>query len=97
MNIKIEHRQTKDEAKRRLEALIATLKTQHASQIQNLQEQWTGYTNKIKGTARGYSVAGTLEIKELAILIDLKIPLLLQVFSKKIRSVVEEHVKKTLS
>jgi putative polyhydroxyalkanoate system protein len=96
MNIKIEHRQTRDEAKRRVEGLIQTLKTEYGSDIKNLQEHWTGYNNQISGSAKGYSVSGTVEIKELAILIDLKIPFLLQVFSKKIRAVVDQHVKNAL-
>ena len=97
MNIKIEHRLSRDEAKRRLEGLIQTLKTEYGDQIRDLSEQWTGYANKISGSAKGYSVSGTIEIEELAVIIDLKIPLFLQVFGKKIRSLIDQQVKNALS
>lgn len=97
MNINIQHNQTKEEAKRRVESLIQRLKKQYGGQIQNLKEEWSGYTNKIEGSAKGYSVSGTIDVKELIVNVDLKIPFLLQVFSKKIKSVVEEQIKKELA
>jgi putative polyhydroxyalkanoate system protein len=96
MNIQIPHSNSKDETKKRLEALTGQLKTKYGSQIQDLKEEWTGFTGKVSGSAKGYSVTGTIAIEDALVSIDLKIPFLLQVFSKKIKSAVEEHVHKTL-
>ncbi|HWK08141.1 MAG TPA: polyhydroxyalkanoic acid system family protein [Puia sp.] len=97
MNIKIQHTHTREEARRRVTTLINKLKRQYGDQIQNLNEEWTDYTGTIEGSAKGYSLSGTIDVKEDVLDIDLKLPFLLQVFGNKIRSVVEEQVKKELS
>ena len=69
---------------------------EYGGQIQDLKEEWVDYTDKIEGTARGYSISGAIEVKDLAVNIDLKIPFILRVFGAKIRSVIEQHVRKEL-
>jgi putative polyhydroxyalkanoate system protein len=96
MNIEITHTLARDEAKSRMMGLIDRLKSQYGGQIKDLKEQWVNYTDKIEGSARGHSVSGSINVEDKAVNIDLKIPFLLRVFSGKIRSVVEEHVKKEL-
>lgn len=96
MNIKIQHTHTREEAKKRVTTLINKLKVQYSGQIQNLKEEWNGYTDTIEGSAKGYSLSGTIDVNEDTIDIDLKLPFLLQIFGNKIRSVVEEQVKKEL-
>ena len=97
MKIEIQHLLSKEDAKIRMENLIQKLKNEYEGQIQNMSEQWANYTNSIQVAARGYSISGTIEVKESIVSVDLRIPFLLQAFSKKIRSVVEEQLKKGLS
>ena len=96
MNISIQHKQTKEEAKRRMEVLIQRLKKEYGGQLQNFKEEWSDYTNKVEGSAKGYSVSGMIDVKDGVVTVDLKLPFLLKVFSSKIKSVVEEQIKKEL-
>jgi hypothetical protein len=97
MNVQISHTHTQEEAKRRIESLIQNLKVQFGDQISDLKEQWADYTGKIEGSAKGYSLSGSIEISPDAVTVDLKIPFILRVFSKKIRAVMEERLERSLS
>jgi Putative polyhydroxyalkanoic acid system protein (PHA_gran_rgn) len=97
MKIEIQHQHSKEDAKSRLENLIQELKNEYAGQIQNMNEQWANYTDNIEVSAKGYSISGIIEVKESIVSVDLKIPFILLPFSKKIRSLIEDHVKKGLS
>jgi len=96
MTIDIRHHHTREEAKRRVELLIQRLKKEYGGQLQNFKEEWSGYTNKMEGSAKGYAVSGTIDVKDQLVTIDLKLPFLLKVFGAKIKSVVEEQIKKEL-
>jgi hypothetical protein len=97
MNIKIQHSYSKEEAKMRAEKLIHRLKNEYKDQIRNLKDEWKDYTYTIEGTAKGYSISAIVEIKDQLIEVTLGVPLMLQVFSKKIRSVIEEQIRSVLS
>jgi hypothetical protein len=97
MKIEIPHLHTREKAKIKIENLIQTVKTEYGGQIKSMNENWSDYTDAIELSAIGYSISGTIEVKESLISIDLRIPFMLQPFSKKIRSVIEEHIKKALS
>jgi putative polyhydroxyalkanoate system protein len=97
MKIEIKHRLARDEAKNRISGLIDQLKREYGSQIQNLNEKWVDYTDRIEGSAKGHSISGTIDVKDQAVNIDLKLPFILKIFSGRIRSVIEDHVRKELN
>ncbi|HMH23629.1 MAG TPA: polyhydroxyalkanoic acid system family protein [Puia sp.] len=97
MDIQVSHTHTREEAKKRIESLIRGQMTRYGNQITDLKEHWDEYTGKFEGSAKGYSVSGTVEIDADSVTVELKVPFVLRVFSKKIRSVVEDYLKKTLS
>ena len=97
MDIQVSHTHTREEAKRRIETLIHDLKAKYGTQITDLKEDWTGYAGKLEGSAKGYSVSGAIQIEPDTITVNLKIPFVLRVFSKKIKALVGEQLKNTLS
>jgi hypothetical protein len=97
MTIQVEHTLSKQEAKHRIEELIEHYRQEYKNDLQNLVVGWTGDTAHVRLQARGYSTAGSLEIKESVIDLDFYMPFLLQVFSKKIKSVIHDRIQQSLA
>jgi hypothetical protein len=97
MTIQVEHTLSKQEAKQRIEGLIEQLRQEYGNELQNLVVEWTEDTAHIRIQARGYSTAGSLEIKESVVDLDFYVPFLLQVFGKKIKSVIQDRVQQSLA
>jgi hypothetical protein len=97
MTIQVEHRLGKQEAKHRIEQLIEHLRQEYKSELQDLVVDWTDDTAHVRLQARGYSTAGNLEIKDNIVDLDFYIPFLLQVFSKKIKSVIYDRLQQSLT
>jgi hypothetical protein len=97
MNIQIEHTLPKDEAKRRIEQLIEHYRQEYKDQVQDLIVEWKDDKAHIRVSARGYSSAGNLEVTDSAVLLDFYVPFLLQVFSKKIKSTIQQTIEESLA
>ncbi len=96
MNIQIEHTLSKQEAKSRIEKLIQYYKNKYSSDLKNLTVHWADYKAHIAFTAKGYTSSSHIEIGENIININLKIPILLQAFGQKIRSIIVNTIKQGL-
>ena len=97
MTIQVEHTLSKQEAKHRIEELIEHYRQEYKNDLQNLVVAWTGDTVHVRLQARGYSTAGSLEIKDSVVDLDFYMPFLLQVFSKKIKSVIHDRIQESLA
>jgi putative polyhydroxyalkanoate system protein len=97
MTIQIEHTLPKEEARHRIEELIEHLRQEYKTELQDLVVDWTGDTAHIRLQARGYSTNGSLEIKDRVADLDFYMPFLLQVFSKKIKSVIQDRIRQSLA
>ena len=97
MTIQVEHRLSKETAKQRVEELIENCREQYNQELQNLVVEWREYRAHIRLQARGYSSAGNIEVTDSAVELDFYLPFLLQVFGKKIRSVVQGKLEETLA
>ncbi len=97
MTIQIEHTLSKEEAKRRIEQLIEQYQSAYKDQVQDLTVEWKDDKAHIRLSARGYSSAGNLEVMESVVLLDFYVPFLLQVFSKKIKSTIQQTIEESLS
>jgi hypothetical protein len=97
MTIQVEHTLSKPEAKHRIEALIEQLREEYKHELQHLVVDWNDDSAHIRLQARGYSSAGTLEIKDGVVDLDFYVPFLLQVFGKKIKSVIHDRVQESLA
>src|SRR5882762_4530797 len=96
MTIVVPHMQTQEEARKRMEGLILQLKEKYGDQIHGFREHWTGYTNTVEGSAKGFSTTGKLTVTSSTVDIEVRLPFALKFFAGKIRSVVEEKVKTAL-
>jgi hypothetical protein len=96
MTIQVEHTLSKQEAKHRIEELFEQLRLEYKNELQTLAVDWAEDTAHIRLQVRGYSTAGSLEIKERVVELDFYMPFLLQVFSKKIKSVIQDRIQQSL-
>jgi hypothetical protein len=96
MTIQVEHTLPKPDARHRIEELIERLREEYKHELQHLVVDWTDDTAHIKLQIRGYSSAGTLQIKDGVVDLDFYVPFLLQVFGKKIKSVIHDRVQESL-
>jgi len=87
----------KQEAKHRIEGLIEHYRQEYKNELQDLAIVWTEDTAHIRVQARGYSTAGNLGIKDRVVDLDFYMPFLLQVFSKKIKSVIQDRIQQCLA
>lgn len=97
MKIEVEHHLSREEARQRIEELIEKLRVQYKDELQDLAVEWTDYRAHIRIQARGYSTAGNLSVTETTVELDFYLPFLLQVFGKKIRSLVEGRLEESLA
>jgi hypothetical protein len=97
MTIQVEHILSKEEAKHRIEELIEDLRQEYKNELQTLDVNWRDDTAHIKLQVKGYSTAGSLEVKDKVVDLDFYMPFLLQVFSKKIKSVIQERIQQSLA
>jgi hypothetical protein len=97
MTIQVEHTFSRQEAKHRIEGLIEQLRQEYKNELQTLVVNWTDDSAHIRLQARGYSTAGNLAIKDRVVDLDFYMPFLLQVFSKKIKSVIQERIQQSLA
>jgi putative polyhydroxyalkanoate system protein len=91
MRIAVPHNTTKDMARKRVEQKIDQLLTQFGGHAEDMNHEWAGDTLRFKGRARGFSVEGTVEITDAAVIIDSKLPFIAMPFEGKIRQMVERE------
>ena len=97
MTIQVEHHLSKEVARQRIAELIEHYRQEYKNDLQNLVVDWTEDKAHIRLQARGYSTAGTLEVKDSVVNLDFYMPFLLQVFSKKIKSIIQERIQQSLA
>lgn len=97
MTVQVEHHLSKETAKKRVEELIEHNREQYSKELQNLAVEWREYRAHIRLQAKGYSSAGNLEVTDSVVELDFYLPFLLQVFGKKIRSVIQEKLEESLA
>jgi len=93
MRIAVEHKTTKENAKHIVERKIHQLLAQFGDRAEDVQHEWVGDTLRFKGKARGFTIEGTVEITNAAVVIDGKLPLLARPFESRIRQTVEREVE----
>jgi putative polyhydroxyalkanoate system protein len=91
MRIAVPHHTSRDMARKRVEQKIDQLLSQFGGHAEDIRHEWTGDTLRFKGKARGFTVEGTVEVTDAAVVIDAKLPLLATPFEGRIRQAVERE------
>lgn len=91
MRIAVPHHTTKELARERVEQKIDQLLSQFGGHAEEMSHEWSGDTLRFKGKARGFSLAGTVEITGAEVIVDSKLPFLAMPFESRIRQAVERE------
>jgi hypothetical protein len=91
MRIAVPHHTTKELARTRVEQKIDQLLGQFGGHAEEMSHAWSGDTLRFKGKAKGFSLAGTVEITNGEVIIDSKLPFLAMPFEGRIRQAVERE------
>lgn len=84
--VTISHQLGRDEAKRRLDNALGHIRGQLAAFVSSLEYDWTGYRLDFGLVALRQSIVGCIEVEERLVRIELGLPLLLSLLSKRIIS-----------
>jgi putative polyhydroxyalkanoate system protein len=93
----IPHRLTREEARRRIESEIATLRQQHGHLLHSLHESWTGDRLDFSMSALGQSIRGNLVVSDHAVNIEVELPWLLAMLAGPVKKRVEQEGQLLLS
>ena len=91
MRITVEHKTTKEIARRKVEERLGQLLAQFGGHAEEIHHEWIGDTLKFKGKARGFKVEGTMEVSDSSVVIDSKLPMVAMLFEGKIRHAVQRE------
>ena len=84
ITVTISHRLGRDEAKRRLENGLSTIRTEIGAYIKSLDYSWDGYTLNFRVSALMQTITGRIEVYEEFVRVELGLPLLLHMAAKRI-------------
>lgn len=91
ITITISHRLGRDEAKRRIDSGLGTIRAEVAPYVRSLEYQWDGdYTLGLHASAMMQTIAGRIEIYEDSIRIELALPALLHLIARTISGRIEK-------
>jgi len=97
LNLDIPHQLPQEEALLRIKNLLGNLKEEQKQIISDAQEEWNGNTGNFSFTAKGFDLAGTIQVNPSNVEINADLPFALSFFKGMIGSVITEKAKALLS
>ena len=91
ITVTISHRLGRDEAKRRIDSGLGTIRAEIAPYVRNLDYHWeSDYTLALHASAMMQTITGRIEIYEEFVKIELALPALLHLIAKTISGRIEK-------
>lgn len=84
ITVTISHSLGRDEAKRRLDDGLGYIRQQLAAFVSSLDYGWTGYRLDFAMQAMRQSITGRIEVEDRLVRVELRLPLLLHLMSRRI-------------
>jgi hypothetical protein len=91
ITVTISHRLGRDEAKRRLENGLSTIRTELGAYVKSLDYSWDGYTLSFRVSALMQTITGRIEVYEEFVRVELGLPALLRMAAKRIIGHIESR------
>lgn len=86
VNVSVPYQISQDEALARIQARVAQIKAQYSNKVSDLRENWSGYVGTFSGSARGFSVSGSLVVNPSVVTVELALPLIAFVYKGQIEA-----------
>lgn len=91
MRIAVPHNTSKQIARGKVDQRLGQLLAQFGGHAEEIQHEWSGDTMRFRGKARGFTLEGTVEVTDAAVVIDAKLPLMARMFEGRIRDAVQRE------
>ena len=92
----VPHTIGREEAHRRLEALVDSMGQKYSDHVTDLHQQWENSTLSFSFKTFGFPIRGTIDVTDDAARVDAEIPLTAMMFKGRIVSEVSDHLKRLL-
>ena len=93
MRIVIPHLTDKANARRKIDARLQDLLSQHGHYLSDISQHWEGDRLVFSGSAKGFKANGSVEITDTDVIVDGKLPLIAKPFESRIKSTIEREAE----
>lgn len=97
INVSVSYQIPQDEALTRIQTRIAQVKTQYGDKVSNLKENWSGYVGTFSGSARGFSVSGSLVVNPSVVTVEVGLPLVAFIYKGQIEEAIRSDLTTLLA
>ena len=95
--LNIPHAQTQEEALSRIKQMLSRLQEEQKGTVTNVQENWDGPNVSFSFSAKGFNIAGTIQVTENEVHLESDLPFAVSVFKGQIASMITEKVTALLT
>jgi len=92
MHFKVPHKTTKTAAKQRVKDSLEQARPHMQGQVEINSEKWEGDTFHFDVNLQGKNVTGTLEVTEMDIVLNAKLPLMWRLFEGRIEKEIAKQI-----
>lgn len=96
LSLTIPHSQTQEEAVSRIKQLLGRLQEEQKGTITDVQENWNGPNGQFSFSAKGFNIAGTIQVKDKEVLLESDLPFAVSLFKGQIASIITEKANTLL-
>ncbi|MEO8405702.1 MAG: polyhydroxyalkanoic acid system family protein [Chitinophagaceae bacterium] len=97
LTVNVPHNLSQQEALTRIKKLLTGLKEQHKGMVTDVKENWNGNNGNFEFSAKGFDVAGLIDVKQSSVDIDADLPFALSLFKGSISKVISDKAAQLLS
>ena len=97
LSLSIPHTQTQEEALSRVKQLLSRLQEEQKGTVANVQENWNGANGNFSFSAKGFTIAGTIQVKQNEVQLESDLPFAVALFKGQIASMITERATALLA
>lgn len=97
LSLNIPHSQSQEEALSRVKQLLSRLQEEQKGTVTNVQEIWNGPNGSFSFSAKGFNIAGNIEVKENEVHLESDLPFAVALFKGQIATMITEKAKALLA
>jgi hypothetical protein len=91
ITVTVSHHLGRDEAKRRVDRGLGTIRAEIAPYVRSIEYGWDGYRLNFRVSALAQTIYGCLEVSDEFVRVELGLPRLLHLFAKRIATRIERR------
>ena len=95
--LNIPHAQTQEEALSRIKQLLSRLQEEQKGTVTNVQENWDGPNGSFSFSAKGFNIAGNIQVTENEVYLESDLPFAVSLFKGQIASMITEKATALLT